>query len=111
MKPQQKTRHSKVIDLVKAALKDDPGFAEDLADQIQQRQLVRKLATMRNAKGISQAEMAQHLGCGQSRISKLENGYDADLTLRDLKAYAKALDCDLQILLRSTNSMMVGELL
>ena len=46
-----------------------------------------QLACMRLSAGITQEQMAVELGCTQSRISKLESGTDADLTLKDIRDY------------------------
>ncbi len=49
-----------------------------------------KLAVLRQSAGITQEEMAAHLGVTQSAISKLESGRDEDVTLREIKEYARA---------------------
>lgn len=59
-----------------------------LADFVKRRRIVSKLAAIRVAKGVKQADIADKLGCGQSAVSKLEAGVDADLTLAHLEAYA-----------------------
>lgn len=46
-----------------------------------------QLACMRMSAGITQEQMAEALWCTQSRISKLESGTDADLTLKDIQDY------------------------
>ncbi len=51
--------------------------------------LAHQLARLRQEAGLTQAKMAKILGVGQSTISKLEGGRDADLTLGQIKAYAK----------------------
>lgn len=53
------------------------------------RSLAHRLARLRQEAGLTQAKMAKILGVGQSTISKLEGGRDTDLTLGQLKAYAK----------------------
>lgn len=50
-----------------------------------------QLAKLRQAAGITQEEMAKNLGVTQSAISKLEGGIDADITLGEIKGYARAM--------------------
>lgn len=102
-------RFNNVVDMVREALPEDGDLAEELADQIYKRQLVRRLANLRNAKGISQEQIADKIDCGQPRISKLENGFDADVSIADLQAYAQALDCELGIVFRSRKLTVVDE--
>lgn len=50
------------------------------------------LARLRQAAGITQEEMAKILGVTQSAISKLESAKDVDLTLGEIRGYARATD-------------------
>lgn len=63
--------------------------------------LMNELIAVRDAKGLSQKDIAETVGCTQSRISKLENAKDVDVRLGDLRAYANAVGCDLVIELRT----------
>lgn len=93
-------KYKKIFDLVRDTSGDE-SLAKELQVQISKRQIVRSLARLRNSKSIPQDDVAQILSCKQARISKLENGLDEDLSLRDLAAYAQALNFDLAIVLRS----------
>lgn len=53
-----------------------------------QTQLVDQLILARVAAGLTQAQLAARLKCSQSRISKLEDSRDVDLTLGDIQDYA-----------------------
>ena len=53
-----------------------------------QTQLVDQLILARVAAGLTQAQLAARLKCSQSRISKLEDSRDIDLTLGDIQDYA-----------------------
>ena len=90
-------------------LSEDVTFNEEVAQQIARREVVKRLFAVRTANGISQQEIAQHLGCSQSRVSKIENGEDSVLRLRELEAYAKALDCDVQILFKNRDATAVDD--
>ena len=52
--------------------------------------LTTALAVARTKAGITQTQMAEHLGCTQSAVSKLEAGTDGALTLSQILAYSKA---------------------
>lgn len=60
-----------------------------LADLEKETGLVAKLALLRQQAGLTQAEMAQRLGVTQSAVSKLETGPDENLTVRELREYAR----------------------
>lgn len=49
-----------------------------------------QLANLRQRHGLTQEQMAVHLGITQSAVSKLESGRDEDLTLREVREYSKA---------------------
>lgn len=50
------------------------------------------LARLRQAAGLTQEDLAKAMGVTQSAISKLESGTDADLTLGEIRGYARATD-------------------
>ena len=70
-----------------------------LAEYLLARRIVSKLAALRTAKGLTQTEIANAMGCKQARVSKLESGVDADLKMSDFEAYAKAIGSDVTILI------------
>ena len=51
--------------------------------------LIDQLILARVAAGLTQAQMAAKLRCSQSRISKIEDSQDADLSLGAIHAYAR----------------------
>ena len=51
--------------------------------------IVLQLAKLRQAAGITQEDMAKHLNVTQSAISKLESSPDEDVTLREIREYAR----------------------
>jgi transcriptional regulator with XRE-family HTH domain len=103
----KKTGFSSVAELAKVAFEDEPALVEELEAELAARQVVRALFAMRSARGVSQAEIASHLNCSQSRISKIENGVDADLSVGEIEAYAKALDCDTVLTFQKRHSTAV----
>jgi transcriptional regulator with XRE-family HTH domain len=69
----------------------DPAFVEDLEKHLAERRLVRHLFALRCARGLSQKAVAEKMGCTQGKVSKLEASRDEDLSLGDIRGYAKAL--------------------
>ena len=53
--------------------------------------LVDRLIIARVKSGLTQTQLAARLKCSQSRISKLEDSVDAELTLGEVQAYAKGV--------------------
>ena len=62
--------------------------------------LIDQLIVARVAAGLTQAQMAANLRCSQSRISKIEDSQDADLSLGDIQAYARIVGLKLKLDLR-----------
>jgi predicted XRE-type DNA-binding protein len=62
--------------------------------------LIDQLIIARVAAGLTQAQMAAKFRCSQSRISKIEDSQDADLSLGDIQAYARIVGLKLQLDLR-----------
>ena len=53
--------------------------------------LVDRLIIARVKSGLTQTQLAGRLKCSQSRVSKLEDSVDADLTLGEVQAYARGV--------------------
>lgn len=62
--------------------------------------LIDQLILARVAAGLTQSQMAGKLRCSQSRISKIEDSHDADLSLGDIQAYARIVGLTLKLDLR-----------
>ncbi len=62
---------------------------------------IAKLRAMRQAKGVSLAELAARTGMTRGNIARLESQKNA--TLRTLQRYAEGLDCHLEINVVSAN--------
>lgn len=83
-----------VQDMVKS-LSEDKEFDQQFDEQVNKRRLSRFLFVLRNQKGMTQKQMAEKLGCTQSRISKIEHAEDMDLTVKDLLDYGRVLDMNI----------------
>jgi transcriptional regulator with XRE-family HTH domain len=94
----QKKTYGSVSQMV-SETSDDPSFKEVFEAKLRARRIVKDLMIQRAAHRLSQKEIADKIGCTQSRISKLETTNDADLRLGDLARYADALGLRVNIVL------------
>ena len=85
----------------------DGGFSKGLAEHLHKRRLIDALAAMRAAKGLSQKDMAERMGCSQSRVSKMEAAEDASLNLGAVIEYVQAIGGRLDITLADVRSTAV----
>jgi transcriptional regulator with XRE-family HTH domain len=69
----------------------DPEFADDFDRHLAERQLIKMLTVLRCRKGLTQADLAQKMGCGQAKISKMEGSADFDLNFGDIVKYVRSL--------------------
>ena len=59
--------------------------------------LIDQLILARVAAGLTQSQMAAKLRCSQSRISKIEDSQDADLSLGEIQDYARIVGLKLRL--------------
>jgi transcriptional regulator with XRE-family HTH domain len=83
-------------------------FAEAFEERLHGRRIVKDLMVLRASRGLTQADIAEKMGCTQSRISKLESAKDIDLTLGDLAKYAGAVGFRLGVVLEPRETTAVG---
>lgn len=89
-------RYRNVKDLMVG--EDVPQDVQKLVSQFEmETRVAHFLAVLRQKAGFTQEEMAGKLGCTQSAISKLENGPDEDITLKQIASYAKATSLRLSV--------------
>lgn len=74
-------------------------FTKKLESDIARRTIVDHLIALRGARGLSQKDVAERMGCTQSKVSKLESSDDGDLKLDDIRLYASAIGLTTGILL------------
>ncbi len=91
------------------AIADDTGFAESLDSHLAARAILTEMMALRAARDFSQKDIAESLGCSQSKLSKLENGTDDELHLGDLRRYAEALGMQLRVVLSEKKETIVDE--
>lgn len=80
----------KSVDELMTGLDMPAEVVQEAKKNTSERQLTLKLALMRQKAGVTQADMATRLGITQGAVSKLENGFDDDITVKHLRAYAEA---------------------
>lgn len=66
----QRQQYSSVSEMVRKTT-EDAGFADDFDRRLGSRQLVKTLATLRTIAGLTQEQLAEKLGCTQSKVSRL----------------------------------------
>lgn len=77
---------------------DDLMKGEDVSPEVRAKvvelrgetRIILQLAKLRQKAGLKQEDIADRLGVNQSAISKLESGKDEDLSVRQVREYAKA---------------------
>jgi transcriptional regulator with XRE-family HTH domain len=81
--------YGSVDDLMK-----NEGVSQDVKTKVAEykgeTRIILQLARLRQKAGLTQEHMAERLGVNQSAISKLESGKDEDLTMRQVREYARA---------------------
>ncbi|NCD33397.1 MAG: XRE family transcriptional regulator [Spartobacteria bacterium] len=90
------TKYNSVADMVDS-LTDDTHFKAELEQELNNKSMAKTLFAMRCRRGITQAEMAEKIGCTQSRLSKLENTDNENIKMGDLIDYANVLGLNLSI--------------
>ena len=88
--------YKSVSEMIKQ-LSEGSGFATSAIKGFEKRQVAKLLFLLRCKSALSQKDMAEKLGCSQSRISKIENSNDENLSLKDLIDYARVLKLQLDI--------------
>lgn len=89
-----KKQYASVAELLRDVVSDEEVHVE-FSTLVARRQLIKQLITYRAVKGMSQEDVAAKMGCAQSSVSKLESANDDEVRLGTLRAYAKAVGCEL----------------
>ena len=82
-------------------------FKDEVKQEITSRALAKFLFYLRCEHNLTQKELADRVGCSQSRISKIEGSYDKDINLQDLFDYGKALNLQLELGYRDKSAKIV----
>jgi len=101
--------YKSVSELIKN-LPGDEQVTKLLEKEIQGRKLVKLLFYLRCKENLSQKQIAQKIGCTQSRISKIEGSLDDDLTIKDIQEYAKALNLEVELNFNDASMKIVDKI-
>jgi len=88
-------------------LSESKEFAKKAHESIQEREFIDLLMSIRAAQNMSQEDIAKQTSWSQSKVSKLENGKDADVRWGDLCTYASALNLRLIVTLAENGTSIV----
>jgi transcriptional regulator with XRE-family HTH domain len=99
-------RFENLSDMVKKLSSDDK-FKEEMLEELKDRNIAKFLFTLRCEHSLTQKQMAERIKCSQSRISKIENSKDNEISISDLLDYGKALDLQLEIGYRDKSTKLV----
>ena len=90
-------KYKSVSEMLHDTSDGDSSLVDEFDAMAAKRHIIKDLVALRVAKGLSQADIAKHMDCSQSRVSKLESGLDADLRLGDLAGYLSALGLSMKV--------------
>ena len=108
----KKAKHySSASEMLHAIAEDqeDKDFAKSVEEELGERTLLHFLFGARASRGVSQKDIAKRIGCSQSRVSKIENGLDASLSLGDLDAYLNALGMKSRLFITTGELTVIDE--
>jgi transcriptional regulator with XRE-family HTH domain len=94
--------YQNIEEMVKG-LSEDKKFKKSVLHEIKSKMLSKYLFSLRCERNLTQGQFAKKIKCSQSRISKIENSFDEDITIKDLLEYGNALDLQLEVGYRRRN--------
>jgi transcriptional regulator with XRE-family HTH domain len=95
-----------VKEMIKGLSEDDK-FKENALNEIENKTIAKFLFTLRCKHNLTQKQLADKIGCTQSRISKIEGAYNNEITIKDLSDYGEALNLQLEIGYRNKDMKIV----
>ncbi len=78
-------------------LSEDNKFKDSVLNEIKNKTISKLLFALRCQHNLTQKQIADKIGCTQSKISKIESSYDKDITINDLLEYGKSFNLQLEI--------------
>ncbi len=75
----------------------DPEFAREYAEELQRLRIAEQLAKARQARGMTQGELARRMGTSQPAVARMERGNYGGYTIRALTKAAGALGHRLRV--------------
>lgn len=86
-----------------------PALTKGVENAIEERKLARTLFALRCRANVNQQTMAERMGCSQSKVSKIENSRDCDLSFGDIMDYSQALNLSVGISLYPNDMKVVDK--
>lgn len=84
-------------------------FKESAINEIENKSIAKFLFTLRCRHNLTQKQLADKIGCTQSRVSKIESAYNNEITIKDLSDYGEALNLQLGIGYRNKDVKIADE--
>ena len=82
----------------------DATIADEVVAAQNATKTARSLARERAKRGLSQKEVALRMGISQSKVCRMEDSLDADLSYGDIESYAHALGVDVSLFYDAVNA-------
>ena len=88
---------NRVTEWIDKELADDPDFARDVDAELQAMRVEQELVALRQARGVSQRQLARMLGVTQPVIARIESGRSQNIGLQTIVRVARALGGRVQL--------------
>jgi len=92
--------YSSVDEMVKLTL--GTRWLKCMKQRLKHTEVVDQLVLARLRAGLSQTDLAARMKCTQSRISKIEDSLDVQLSLKDIYEYAAAVGVECEFIIQGT---------
>jgi ribosome-binding protein aMBF1 (putative translation factor) len=88
---------SNALELLDRLIGDDSELRATIEDERENAQVAREIYELRTSRGLSQKQLADLVGTGQSAIARLEDADYEGHSLRMLRRVARALDAHVSV--------------
>jgi transcriptional regulator with XRE-family HTH domain len=102
------TTKADVMKWVNAQLAQDAELRRQVDERLAELRLEHQLTTLREARGLTQAQAARAVGVSQPAIAKLESGRSRNIGLRTLVRMVTALGGELEVQVKPHPGKIIG---
>jgi ribosome-binding protein aMBF1 (putative translation factor) len=95
--------YSSVDEMVKLTL--GSRWLKRMNQRLKHTEVVDQLVLARLRAGLSQTDLAARMKCTQSRVSKIEDSMDVQLSLKDIYEYTKAVGVECEFVLKGARAL------
>jgi ribosome-binding protein aMBF1 (putative translation factor) len=88
---------SEFMEWLDGELEKDPEFRRRVDEALSEMRIEQDLVALREARGLSQSDLAKRIGVSQPLIARLESGRVKNLTLRTLARYAAGVGAQVRL--------------